>query len=142
MRFVQNDGGRAAAGHKGEAGDCVCRSIAIATEQPYQVVYDALNEAAKSERSSKRRKGKRSSAREGVFGPTTRRYMRSLGWTWVSTMHIGQGCKVHLRASELPPGRLVVRVSKHITAVIDGVVHDTHDPSRDGYRCVYGYFTK
>ena len=31
-----NDGGRAAAGYKGQAGDCVVRSIAIATRMPYQ----------------------------------------------------------------------------------------------------------
>jgi len=24
--------------------------------------------------------------------------------------------------------------------VIDGVLHDTHDCSRDGTRCVYGYW--
>src|ERR1700730_2873392 len=47
---------------------------------------------------------------------------------------------VGLRAKELPPGRLVVSVSKHLTAVIDGVIHDTHDPSRHGKRCVYGYW--
>ena len=29
---------------------------------------------------------------------------------------------VHLRADELPPGRLVVSVSKHLTAVIVGVI--------------------
>lgn len=23
----------------------------------------------------------------------------------------------------------------------DGVIRDTHDPSRDGTRCVYGYWT-
>ena len=57
-------------------------------------------------------------------------------------MAIGQGCKVHLRADELPTGRLIVAVSKHITAVIDGVIHDTHDCSRSGTRCVYGYFTE
>ncbi len=39
-------------------------------------------------------------------------------------------------------GRLIVSVSKHMTAVIDGVIHDTHNPSRDGTRCVYGYWTK
>jgi hypothetical protein len=55
-------------------------------------------------------------------------------------MFIGQGCKVHLRADELPKGRLVVALSKHIVAVIDGVIHDTDDPSRGGTRCVYGYF--
>lgn len=56
-------------------------------------------------------------------------------------MQIGQGCEVHLRADELPPGRLIVSVSKHVTAVINGVIHDTHDPSRDGTRCVCGYFS-
>jgi hypothetical protein len=33
-------------------------------------------------------------------------------------------------------------VSKHYCAVIDGVIHDTSDPSRDGTRCVYGYWIK
>jgi hypothetical protein len=49
---------------------------------------------------------------------------------------------VHLAKDELPNGRLIVRVSKHITAVINGVIDDTHDCSRAGIRCVYGYFTK
>jgi hypothetical protein len=47
---------------------------------------------------------------------------------------------VHLRDGELPMGRLVVSVSKHTTAVIDGIIRDNHDPSRSGMRCVYGYF--
>ena len=33
-----NDGGRAAAGYKGKAGDCVVRSIAIVTGLPYQKI--------------------------------------------------------------------------------------------------------
>ena len=37
-----NDGGRAAAGYKGKAGDCVVRSIAIVTNLPYQKIYDDL----------------------------------------------------------------------------------------------------
>jgi hypothetical protein len=57
-------------------------------------------------------------------------------------MHIGSGCRVHLRADELPPGRLIVEVSRHVVAVIDGVIHDLADPSRGGRRCVYGYFTR
>ena len=51
--------------------------------------------------------------------------MESLGWKWTPTMQIGSGCTVHLRADELPSGGLVVSVSKHLTAVIDGVIHDT-----------------
>lgn len=135
--FTYDDGGRQAAGFKGKAGDCVCRAIAIATERPYAEVYAGLNDAGKGERVKARGK---SSARTGVFKPTIRRYMASIGWTWVPTMHIGSGCTTHLRADELPSGRLVCNVSKHSCAVVDGVVHDTYDPSRGGTRCVYGYF--
>jgi hypothetical protein len=142
VKFQFNDGGRAAAGYKGTtAGDCVTRSIAIATNQPYQTVYVALNELGRNERVGKRKRGK-SNARTGVYRPTIRKYLDRLGWRWVPTMQIGQGCKVHLRADELQMGRLIVSVSKHLTAVIDSVIHDTHDPSRGGTRCVYGYFTK
>lgn len=142
--FVLDDGGRAAAGYRGEAGDCVTRAIAIATGLPYQRIYAALNDAARAEHPGARRgrrRGRRSSARGGVFKPTYRRFLESLGWQWVPTMAIGSGCKVHLRASELPPGRLIVAVSRHLVAVVDGVVYDTSDPSRGGRRCVYGYFT-
>ena len=140
MTYVYDDGGRAAAGYKGTADDCVCRAIAIASGMPYQEVYDALNVLGQAERLSRRRKLK-SSARTGVHKPTIRRYMASIGWTWTPVMFVGQGCTVHLADGELPPGRLVVNVSRHTVAVIDGIARDTSDPSRDGNRCVYGYFT-
>jgi hypothetical protein len=139
MKWAYDDGGREAAGYTGKTGDCVTRAIAIATGQPYQMVYDAINVAAKRERP---RRGSRSTARDGVAKPTSRRYLTALGWRWVPTMGIGTGCKVHLRADELPSGRLVVALSRHMAAVIDGVVHDTHDPSRGGTRCVYGYWSQ
>lgn len=139
LGFVRDDGGRAAAGYKGTTGDCVCRAIAIATGLPYQRVYDDLNELGRRERRSKQRRGK-SSARTGVYKPTIRRYMESLGWQWHSTMGIGTGCQVHLRRDELPAGRLVVSVSRHTVAVIDGTIHDTENQDRGGERCVYGYF--
>jgi hypothetical protein len=146
--FVYDDGGRAAAGFKGEADDCVCRAVAIATGRPYREVYDELNYFCQYERLSRREeteesvfKGKvASSSRTGVRKPTSRAYLESLGWVWTPTMKIGSGCRVHLRTDELPPGRLVVQVSKHVVAVIDGVIRDTHDCSRDGTRCVYGYW--
>lgn len=55
-------------------------------------------------------------------------------------MGIGTGCRVHLRADELPVGRIIVAVSKHYAAVVDGVLRDTFDCSREGTRCVYGYW--
>lgn len=156
MAWQFDDGGRAAAGFKGKTGDCVTRSIAIAAQLPYQEVYDALNAAAKRERP--RAKGRRSSARGGVHKQTSRRYLQALGWTWHPTMQIGSGAQVHLCEEELPMGRLVVAVSRHLVAVIDRVVHDTFDcqretliPDENGIagsghgriarRCVYGYYT-
>jgi len=68
--------------------------------------------------------------------------MKELGFEWKPTMNIGQGCKVHLRADELPCGNIIVNVSKHFAAVIDGVLHDTYDCSREGTRCVYGYYKR
>ena len=141
MKFQYNDGGRSDAGFKGTTGDCVCRAIAIATEKPYREIYDLINEFSKSERIGKRKKGK-SNARTGVYKRTIEKVMDHLGWKWTPTMGIGTGCTVHLKEDELPNGRLVCSLSKHCTAVIDGVLNDTYDCSRDGTRCVYGYFTK
>ncbi len=168
MKWIYHDGGRKAAGFQGKAGDCVARAIAIATEQPYEVVYAALADGSGSERSARGRKAK-ASARSGIH--TGRKwfkdYMAGLGWHWTPTMRIGTGCRVHLTDGELPMGRLIVVVSKHLTAVIDGVIYDTNDPQREGEmiyghppvmdadgqlrnplikigggRCVYGYWTK
>lgn len=147
LKFNYNDGGREAAGYKGKAGDCVCRAIAIITGKPYQEVYDALADGNANQRQAKHN-GRKSSigsrtARNGIM--TNRKwfdnYMVQNGFVWTPTMLIGQGCKVHLRADELPKGRLVVSVSRHMVAVIDGVVNDTYDCTRDGGRCVYGYYT-
>lgn len=149
--YVYSDGGRAAAGYRGDADDCCVRAFSIATGRPYQEIYDRLNALASKERIGKRKKTI-SSARTGVHKNTAHKlaYEIALEYSlrpggdvsrlWVPTMFIGQGCKVHLCADELPRGRLVVALSKHYAAVIDGVVHDTHDPARDGSRCVYGYW--
>ena len=141
MKFKFNDGGRVATGYKGSAGDCVVRSVAIATGLPYQEIYDLVNKLSARERTGKRKRGT-SNARTGVHKSAIKWLMESLGWKWTPTMQIGSGCTVHLRADELPSGRLVVSVSKHLTAVIDGVIHDTHDCSRRGMRCVYGYWQR
>ena len=150
MRFQYNDGGRSVSGYKGTAGDCVTRAIAIATGKPYRDVYDALNILAKFERTGSRKRGK-SSARNGVYKDTYRKYLTSIGWQWTPTMQVGSGCKVHLIEGELPMGRLIVSVSKHLTTVIDGVINDALDPQRHTMivengvqrftgRCVYGYW--
>ena len=142
--WVYDDGGRTEAGFRGRAGDCVARSIAIAAQLPYGDVYRRLADGNATQRRTKRssRSSGQRTASHGI--QTTRlwfqRYMQALGFAWVPTMRIGTGCTVHLRGEELPSGRLVVAVSRHYVAMIDGVTHDTHDPSRGGTRCVYGYW--
>lgn len=168
MEFKYNDGGREAAGYKGKTGDCVCRSICIATGLPYDEVYGTLALGNKTQKTSKHRlkkirdnyaaKGlsfdtpeykayvkkhtKQGTAAKGISVKRKwfKDYMASLGFVWVPTMQIGSGCKVHLTETELPKGILVVTVSNHYTTVIDGVLNDTYDCSRGGNRCVYGYY--
>lgn len=140
MEFKFNDGGRSQY-FKGFTGDCVTRAIAIATGLDYKKVYDDLNELAKKEKIGKRKRGK-SNSRTGVYKNTFRKYLEGIGWKFVPTMKIGSGCQVHLRSEELPSGTIICSVSHHLCCVIDGVLNDTSDCTRDGNRCVYGYFIK
>jgi len=135
VEFAYDDGGRRAAGFRGATGDCVTRAIAIATTRDYREIYDSLNGAVRA-------RGATGSARTGLFRDVYQPWLESIGWHWVATMRIGQGCRVHLRADELPTGRIIARLSGHMCAVIDGTVRDIHDPRRGGTRCVYGYFTE
>ena len=145
--WIYDDGGRQEAGYKGDAGDCVCRAIAIATGLPYQQVYDRLAEGNATQRKGKKTKYKKHltgvrTARHGIY--TNRKwfkdYMKELGFVWVSTCGIGTGFQAHMNSDELPMGRLVVRKKRHLAAFIDGVLHDTYDCSWGGKVGVYGYW--
>ena len=148
LGFTFNDGGRGLAGFKGGAGDCVVRAIAIATQLPYIQVYEDLLQAnaayanSRNDKLARRLNAKGSSPRNGNHRNVFHDYILGHGFIWVTTMKIGTGCQVHLRAHELPSGTLIVKVSKHLTTIIEGVIHDTHNPSRGGSRCVYGYYQK
>jgi hypothetical protein len=148
MHYVYHDGGRAAAGFKGETGDCVVRAIAIATGEDYSSVYYAIYDqmrnwqAASRSRLATTMRAAKASPRDGVPRSVYEPYLYAKGWRWTATMHIGSGCQMRLDARELPNGPLIVRVSKHMVAVIDGTVFDTYDPTRAGQRCVYGFFSK
>jgi hypothetical protein len=146
LEFKYDDGGRSAAGYKGVTGDCVVRSIAIATSIPYQKIYDDLYKANQIFRTTSKTKLAKSlkpsndSPRTGTHRIILKKYLSQLGWTWTPTMFIGKGCKVHLKKNELPTGTIIVSCSKHITVVKNGVLYDTYNCSRNGTRCVYGYW--
>tara|TARA_Y100001951_G_C11274693_1_gene261063 strand:+ start:856 stop:1434 length:579 start_codon:yes stop_codon:yes gene_type:complete len=141
IAYKYNDGGRKDCGFKGYTGDCVTRAVAIANKMDYRKAYKLIDSFGQKEYRTKRRaKRGRSAARTGVYKQTSKKILKKLGWDWKPTMFIGSGCRVHLRSKELPMGTLIVSVSKHLTTVIDGVINDTHDCSREGTRCVYGYW--
>ena len=141
MEFVYSDGGRSNYFKAKDVRDCVVRAIANATGLDYKEVYDKINAEAKREHTSKRRRV-RSSARNGVFTSTAKRYIeRDLGWIWVPCMGIGTGCQVHVKASELPSkGSYILNLSRHFSCWKDGQLYDTYDCSKHETRCVYGYW--
>jgi len=144
LEYKHDDGGRESAGYHGKAKDCVCRAITIAGQFSYEAIYKELAQGNADQRNTKR-SGVASGKWTADRGINTSRkwfkdFMVRMGFRWVSCMKIGEGCKTHLRAAELPMGRLVVRVSGHLCAVINGVIHDNHNPDRGGNRCVYGYW--
>lgn len=130
MQFIFDDGGRLKAGFKGHTSDCVVRAIAISTGVSYKEVYNNLS------------KLQGSTVRKGVYRKFYEKYLFSIGWSWKATMLVGKGCKTHLRKEELPEGKIIVRLSKHLAAVENGIIRDSFDCSRGGSRCVYGYYYK
>lgn len=128
MEFVYNDGGRAIYYKAAGVGDCVVRAAAIASGLDYKEVYELARSIS------------RKSPRDGMSKWHTSKLMERLGGEWHPTMQIGSGCTTHLRKDELPSGRIVCNLSRHVTAVINGVINDTYDCSREGRRCVYGYW--
>ena len=132
MDWIYDDGGRSRY-FKGNARDCVCRSIAIVLGQDYKEIYNHIF-AMMGE-----------SPRNGVNTRTAKfkRLMESLGFTWVATSGIGSHQAVHLVKGELPDGRLVCSMAGHYTAVVNNQVRDIIDPRTNDlwdYRKVYGYW--
>ncbi len=141
MNYIYSTGGREKYFKASSVRDCVTRAIANATDLDYLEIYNGINSEAKKEHASKRKRTT-SSARNGVYTATAKRYIeRTLGWVWVPLMSIGTGCQVHLCKEELPSkGSYILNLSGHFSCWKDGKLYDTYDCSRGGTRCVYGYW--
>lgn len=153
MNYIYNDGGRSKYFQVDNVGDCVCRAIAIANDLDYKIVYDTLNKLAKTEKINKHKKSK-SSARNGMYKDTYKKYLENLGWTYYSTCKVGKGISMHLTETEVPDGIVICQVSKHIVCIKDKVINDTYNSSIKKFidyngqvqindrRAVYGYWVK
>lgn len=123
---------------KARSRDCAVRAIAIATNRDYRDVHHELGLFCAASKARKRR----SDPDKGVFREHASAFLETLGWRWVATSAIGAKDKTHLNADELPAVNLIARVSRHYTAVVDGVIRDISNPDRYGKRLVYGYWVE
>lgn len=129
QNFIYNDGGRKAAGYKGNAGDCGARAMAIALGMDYKEAYKLLATENKN-------CGKAKSARNGIHKDIYNEVLKSLGWMWMSApKFVGRKAK----CSDMFAGTVIARQAGHFVAVINGIPHDTWDCSE---KMVYGFWVK
>lgn len=129
MAYKYNDGGRAAAGFKGNAGDCVVRALAIALNLDYKELYKKLAKA-------NGKLGRAKSARNGVAKEIYEKVLRQYGYRWCQAPKF-DGRKA--RTTDMRAGVVICRQANHLVTVIDGVAHDIFDSTQ---RMVYGYYAK
>jgi hypothetical protein len=126
--WVYNDGGRAEAGYKSTAGDCVVRAIAIVMEIPYKVIYDDLRYFLADRNEP--------SPRNGVSDYYLKMYLRNLGFRYKEIASE----TVTLHKDELPKSKVIAHLPGHVTAVVDGTINDTYDPNQKKHQRLFGYW--
>ena len=122
MEYLYNEGGRGEH-YKGLVGDCVCRAITIATELPYDVVYNALFDIAKNYKGNSKvakRIRLNPSPRNGCYNEVAIEFLKALNIEEVRG-------KLKVNDQMFYEGRYAVYVRRHWLAIIDGVVNDTWD---------------
>ena len=111
-----NDGGRAAAGRKGSARDCVARALAILTQRDYTECYKALATANKVYYGSR-------SARNGIHAKVFDKVFAEFG---LRKVKLGR-CKPTYSQAHAEHGDCIVTTAKHMCAIVDGDLQDTFD---------------
>lgn len=135
LRFKKHDGGRADAGFKGSAGDCVTRSIAIALQLPYRKTYTELGELM-----GEMSMGLETTPRNGVYAPVYCAYLTQRGWKLQITKDA--------YLDDIPrKGTYIANCKNHLVCVTDGVVLDAWDSrkcnrTKSGSPTMKGYFFK
>ena len=103
-----------------DISDCVIRSLSVLTDRSWRSVYDELTELAGND-------GLMFDRVEFVEDYLDDRYPRECHYSKT----IGEF------AREYPYGRYAVTMNGHITAIIDGDIIDTFDPSNRIMRCAW-----
>lgn len=133
LEYTYDDGGRAAAGYKGVAHDCVVRAITLATGDSYAHVYrctlDQIRWYRELEAMTIPGEGSyRASIRYGVPIHIMRVILMDRDWQYTAV----RASTLSLRyRPELPSDctNLIVSLSgyQHVAAIVGNVVRDIHD---------------
>ncbi len=104
--------------HKRNIDDCVIRAISILTNRTWNDVYEELGDLA----------NKDSMMMDSVV--FVEKYLDS---RYLRKCHYSKTLEEFVK--EFPKGKYAVTMNGHITAVIDGVIYDTFNPSNRIIRC-------
>ena len=118
--FDYHDGGRAPAGHRWAAGDCVSRSLAIQTATPYQQVYSDLQQAQHNYRGSTK-------ISEGMAPDAYREAYESYGLHMAT---LERNTHITYTDAYRKYGNCIVATPGHVATIKDGILFDTVDPRR------------
>lgn len=100
--------------------DCVIRCLSVLTDRSWREVYDELTDLAGDV-------GLMFDRVEFVEDYLDDRYKRECH----SSITVGEFAKEH------PYGKYAITMNGHITALIDGVIIDTFNPSKRTMRCAW-----
>jgi len=109
LDYEHSDGGRAQY-KEGRAGDCVTRAISIATGRDYQAVWNELQAMGAKNPDN------------GVNKRIWSKLLKALGFKWVSCGKNGRTNRDYVPTN----GAVILRQRRHLCAVINGVLKDTH----------------
>ncbi len=125
--FSSTDSGRTNSKRPRQKNDCTVRALANTTDIDYDDAYDLVKSRG------------RKSHRGGEF-PKARSDDAALGWTftWGSFPAVKGQSRMNPATfcEQFKTGRYIVRVAKHVFAIVDGVAYDTSPERPD--RCIYG----
>lgn len=128
-KFIKDDAGRSQSKRPKQSNDCTVRAVAKAGGFEYDMVYDLFMQSG---RKSGRGFDLKTWAKKGHIKG------HKLVWTPLQAIKGQPRMNIAAFAETHETGTYILRVSKHVFAMIDGVVYDTGESRPD--KCVYGYW--
>lgn len=120
--WINLDGGRSTSKRKAQKNDCTVRALALARDLPYDEAYDILKDAG----------------RKCGRGFDFVKWVGSQPWATKIAFPAVKGQRRMTPAQfcrDYPKGTYILRVTKHVFVVRDGIIYDTFENRPD--RCVY-----